>query len=604
VKKIIQLTCSLGLFLLSHEISFAQVTADFSVSDSIGCNPFTVQFTNNGSSAPELTYDWYFGSDGPYSEENPEYTFNNGGVYAVRFVVTDTTTMESDEITRNITVIQTPTAGLTIDQSNACVNGNVEFVTGSASKDSVLWDFGDGTYSKETGSRYIYHAYSANGSYDVRYITYYQTCSDTSSYTIDVDGPIADFTMSSYEECKGSPVIFSLKDTTDIQSFYWDVGENGITLNGDSAVHRYDTMGDIIPKLHVTGLSGTCIIDDTIHIFVLQADFTYPEDQLCDQETVFFQNNSTGDDALFWNFGNGHTSFNENPTQTFATGTYDVSLRISHVFGCQDSTVKTLVINDPPEILLSEYAAVCPGASVQIQVSGGDIVHWEPSEDFNDPDSYTPTVSPDEDSIVYYATITDTETHCSSSDSITVVLQAALVPGKIVVFPTDTSIIIGDTVSVFAYDSLNRNEVIYEWLPTDGILTCSDCPDPAFRPLSTTTYTLTVSDTNFCFVTESFDVNIEVREEYRIGLPDAFTPNGDDINDVIKVHGWGIKNLIEFRIYNRWGNEVFYTDDINHGWDGYYQGKLQSIDSYAYVIKAEMWDDNIVVDKGTFSLLR
>jgi len=407
-----------------------------------------------------------------------------------------------------------------------------------------------------------------------------------------------------YEACRETPITFTLGDTTDVQSFFWSVGESNITLLGNPASHSYDTMGyPIVPELHVTGVSGTCVIDDTIRIYEVVADFTYSTDKLCNGQQVFFENASTGDDAVFWDFDNGNTSVNDTSTQTFTPGMFDVSLRISSLAGCQDSIVRTLTINEPPDIQLLEYAAVCPGESLQIEASGGDIISWSPPEDFDDPTSYTPTVSPT-DTSVYTATVTDTTTRCSNSDSITIVIQGGLISGKISVFPTDSSIIIGDTVAIFAYDSLNRDIISYNWTPTEGILTCSDCPNPVVRPLQTTTYTLVVSDTNRCYITETFDVYIDVTEEYRIGVPEAFTPNGDGINDVIYVNGWGIQNLIEFRIYNRRGNEVFYSDDISQGWNGYYKGKLQSIDSYAYVIKAEMWNDQVVVKNGTFSLLR
>ncbi|MBA7563498.1 hypothetical protein ES708_05157 [subsurface metagenome] len=592
----------IAFFFFTASNAVSQVTADFSADDTLGCNPFSVQFTNEGSTGVDYTYDWYFGTASTSNDENPSFTFLNGGVYPVKLVVTNTSTSESDSITRNITVIQTPTARLDIDSSNACINGNVEFVTGAATKDSVLWDFGDGTFSSEAGSRYMYHAYAAHGSYNVRFITYYQICSDTSSYTITVDGPVADFNISTYEACKGTPITFTLGDTTDVQSFFWDVGEDNIIYFGDSAVHSYDTMGYIVPELHVSGASGNCIVDDTIHIFVIRADFTYAEDKFCDQEPVFFVNTSIGDDNSFWDFGNGNTSISQDPSQTFSAGSYTVSLKISNTFGCSDSIQQDLVIHDPPILYLSEYAAVCPGGSVEIQASGGHVILWEPGEGVDDPTSYTPVVSP-EDTTTYTATITDTITNCVNSGQITIVIQGSLIPGKISVFPTDTSIIIGDTVAIVAYDSLNRDIIAYNWSPDERI-TCTDCPDPTVQPLQTTTYTLVVTDTNECFISESFEVNIEVTEEYRIGVPDAFTPNGDQINDEIKVDGWGIKNLIEFRIYNRWGTEVFFTNDINQAWDGKYKGKLQSIDSYAYVLKAEMWDDRIVVKKGTLSLIR
>jgi gliding motility-associated-like protein len=143
----------------------------------------------------------------------------------------------------------------------------------------------------------------------------------------------------------------------------------------------------------------------------------------------------------------------------------------------------------------------------------------------------------------------------------------------------------------------------YIWTPETGV-SCTDCNNPTLQPFQTTSYSLIVTDTNHCAMSENFAINIEVREEYRLGVPEAFTPNGDQVNDIIKVDGWGIKQLIEFRVFNRWGTEVFYTDDINQGWDGYYNNKLQGIDTYSYIIRAEMWDDNITTVKGTFSLLR
>jgi gliding motility-associated-like protein len=99
-------------------------------------------------------------------------------------------------------------------------------------------------------------------------------------------------------------------------------------------------------------------------------------------------------------------------------------------------------------------------------------------------------------------------------------------------------------------------------------------------------------------------VNIEVKESYTIGIPKAFTPNGDSHNDVIFVNGRGIKQLLEFSVYNRWGKKVFSTNNIDEGWDGMFDGKEQNVDTYTYYIKAEMWNDSIMEERGTFSLLR
>ena len=147
-------------------------------------------------------------------------------------------------------------------------------------------------------------------------------------------------------------------------------------------------------------------------------------------------------------------------------------------------------------------------------------------------------------------------------------------------FPTDTLLIIGDSVTVMLYDSLGR-DLSFLWSP-DVRINCTDCPNPTMQPFEATTYTLVVSDTNQCFQSETFEVAIELRgtEEYHIGVPDAFTPNDDNINDII------------------------FTNNLSDGWDGYYKDKLQNVDTYSYIIKARMWDDNVITRQGTFSLLR
>lgn len=576
----------------------AQVSAGFTASDTAGCTPLLVQFTNTGSTGIEYEHMWYFGSFATSTDENPTFNFINSGEIPVKQVITNTDTQEKDSLIRILTVKRTPNAGLTIDSTNACIGGIVEF-RNSSTKLGAHIDFGDGKSSDEV-SNYIYHAYYAHGEYPITYMTFYEECSDTSYYSITVDGPVAEFTTEPKAACKGSPIMFTLDDTTDVNSFSWNTND-GTILTGDSVVHVYDTTGYLYPELTVSGLSGTCTIEDTLYLYPVIASFTVEADLFCDQDTLTFRNTSTGKDFNYWNFGNGNVGNEENGVQAYSPGTYIVSLKIVSNEGCSDSISKEIVIHPDPVLQFGPAPVVCPGESVTLSASGGHVIEWSPVTDFDDHTSYHPVVTPGETS-TYSAIITDTVTHCSQSGELLVYMQEGFIPGKITVDPADTSVIIGDTVQVTLFDSLNR-ELIFVWTP-DVQISCTDCPNPVLQPLHTTTYMLEVSDTNRCFSSEQFEVLVNVTEEYRLGVPEAFTPNGDGINDEIKVNGWGIKELLEFRIYNRWGNEVFFTDDLNRGWDGTFDGKPQSIDSYAYVIKAEMWNDQVVVEKGTFSLLR
>jgi gliding motility-associated-like protein len=88
-----------------------------------------------------------------------------------------------------------------------------------------------------------------------------------------------------------------------------------------------------------------------------------------------------------------------------------------------------------------------------------------------------------------------------------------------------------------------------------------------------------------------------------IGVPNAFTPNGDGINDFVRVEGKGIIEL-EFRIFNRWGLEIYYGTDPNKGWDGTYKGIPQEMEVYTYLVIARFINKEPVQLKGNITLLR
>jgi gliding motility-associated-like protein len=87
-----------------------------------------------------------------------------------------------------------------------------------------------------------------------------------------------------------------------------------------------------------------------------------------------------------------------------------------------------------------------------------------------------------------------------------------------------------------------------------------------------------------------------------IFVPNAFTPNNDGKNDLVKVFGNYI-NTIDFRIFNQWGQLIFQTTDPAQGWDGKHKGKLQPVGVYAYVLKVVRQDGTIVNKKGSINLI-
>jgi gliding motility-associated-like protein len=114
-------------------------------------------------------------------------------------------------------------------------------------------------------------------------------------------------------------------------------------------------------------------------------------------------------------------------------------------------------------------------------------------------------------------------------------------------------------------------------------------------------YSLTVTDFNGCTANDEAGINKAEYECYFI--PTIFSPNADKNNDIFHVMAHGVKTFTMF-IYDRWGNEIFATTDINDGWNGTYKGMNMNDGAYAYYIKLEYNNGSVKEIKGNITLIR
>ena len=164
----------------------------------------------------------------------------------------------------------------------------------------------------------------------------------------------------------------------------------------------------------------------------------------------------------------------------------------------------------------------------------------------------------------------------------------------------DTTVVIADTVVLPV--STNNGWWTFIWEDTTG-LSCSNCSYPFVNPLEDVIYNVTVDDILGCGATDVVLI-IELIKDIHLEMPTAFTPNGDDNNDIISLEGWAVKDLLSFQIFNRWGEKVFETDNMEQGWDGYYKGKLHNNDIYVYKISAMSYYNVEHNKEGYFTLLK
>lgn len=171
------------------------------------------------------------------------------------------------------------------------------------------------------------------------------------------------------------------------------------------------------------------------------------------------------------------------------------------------------------------------------------------------------------------------------------------------IMPGDTIIQVGETIQLFSTLSPYPASTIdaYVWGPVSG-LSCTDCADPYLTSYARETdYTVTITYNGICTATASMTVIVDNNLEPYV--PNAFTPNGDGNNEVFMIYGEGIK-YIDFKIFNRWGEQVYETTNQYGGWDGTYKGVMQNPGVYTYNVRITYLDDKEIDRKGTITLIR
>ncbi|HXC06066.1 MAG TPA: gliding motility-associated C-terminal domain-containing protein [Bacteroidia bacterium] len=167
-------------------------------------------------------------------------------------------------------------------------------------------------------------------------------------------------------------------------------------------------------------------------------------------------------------------------------------------------------------------------------------------------------------------------------------------PAQVILTNPVLQVVYGDSIGLHAGSAGTCS-----WLPSEA-LSCSTCPNPIAKPEQTTTYCCTVSDTLGCKSVSCTDILVDCGEEF---VPNLFSPNGDGKNDLFCMYGPCIKEA-HLRIYDRWGEKVFESDDKTNCWDGMYQGMPMNTGVYIYTLQATLVNGSHLVKKGSISLIR
>lgn len=141
----------------------------------------------------------------------------------------------------------------------------------------------------------------------------------------------------------------------------------------------------------------------------------------------------------------------------------------------------------------------------------------------------------------------------------------------------------------------------YSWQPANS-LDCDTCQNPEASPIQTTVYQLTVFDENNCPRLAQF--TLFVQNQLLLYIPNAFSPNGDGLNDLFQVYAPGATG-VQMKIFNRWGEKVYdYEGDLTGGWNGFYKGDLAQIDVYIYYVEVIYQDGQKIAKEGSITIVK
>ena len=338
----------------------APPTADIFPSITTGCAPLTVMFTDSSTGPfPVNNWFWDFGDGNTSTQQAPTNTFVNPGTYTVKMVIQDANGC-TDSTTRLITVSSSPIVDFMVSATNGCAPLTVQFTdltTSTSPLQSWFWDFGDGNTSTVQNP---IHTYTFNGDFDVSLtVTDINNCVSTLLLPdlIQLANPVGSFTSNAVPSCPPLGVAFNANATSDtvITNWIWDFGDGNTGL-GQNPNHTYTQPGTYDVTLIITnalGCSDTIVDSAHINLFTPPtASFTLSDSFFCAPSNVLVTGTSTQGSSpiasYFYDFGNGATSNNANSTQLFNNaGPYTVSLVVTDLNGCADTTTKSVVANPP-----------------------------------------------------------------------------------------------------------------------------------------------------------------------------------------------------------------------------------------------------------------
>lgn len=599
------------------------------------CAGVAINF-NNTTAGGAQTSSWDFDNDGiqDAAVSPTTHTYPGSGVNSVTLITTDGNGCK-DTLTQNVSVYDNPVANFSY--SSVCFNSatpltDLSTVTSNPGASTVTgwaWDFdNNGSVDNTTQNpTFIF------GNYGTTQVTLTVTtsngCVDNVTLPINVDpNPVVNFSAPGV--CLHVPTVFN--NTTTIASgsiaqWDWDFSNDG-TIDNNTQVPSttYAAPGTYTVQLTATSDSG-CVSSKlvTIDVYALPvASFSYSH--TCQGSNTAFSDHSTVSSGVVqgwnWDFNGDGTSDNSNQNPSVilpSSGSIPVNLIVTTDHSCKDTVNIPVYINPNPVPTIGvDIPNGC--ATLSVNLAGGvtpasvshanSIVQWDWDVDYsgNTDVSHSTVPGTDTDALpydyensdhvniaTYNVSLTATSDSGCVGTSFTVSPLVTVYPIPLADFsfgPTEPAPDIDMPQVNFYNQAIGATTMdwdfgdIFATNPATNTSTLLN-PEHYYENYDPYTYMVTQNVANSYGCKDVIVKPVEILPNWTFYIPNAVTPNNDGVNDGFRGTGIGI-NSYNLWVYDRWGNMLFYSDDLDKYWDCRVQGKNDAIvqeDVYVWKVK-------------------
>ena len=599
------------------------------INDTVYCGPtqnLTLLNASTYTGSDFVGYSWYV--NGVMVSNNSQqlsYIFNAPANFITpdtfKVILTATNSYGcSSSFLKLITLMPKPFVHFNVLNDSACAPATTVFIDQTLYANNYNWYLNGALFSTIRNPLPILLP-TQNTNYVIKLIASSNIGCGTDSFSktvVTYRNPIAKIGLSDSTSCNGHlDVIFTDQSIsfggTATGNYYWTFGDGGLS-NSNPIMHSYNYPGDYIVTLTVYDSKG-CKSDVGSRRIAIFGSPTanFATTNTCEGLSSLFTSysklgiGSTKFVYQAWDFGDGKKDTGAIVNHIYSLpGIYTVKLTVLCDSSCIPvSTVQSIVVYGKPH---ADFSSVnnCAGLPVQFTNHSQpgfaeqyyQTLYWYFGDGSNL--SQTNVQHVYRDSGDYKVMLIVTGYQCGQlKDTMTKTIH--IVEPRIgITYP-----IVNASYYTPTLLSAINGGVSYNWSPTIGLNSPQkDTTTAIYLPgvQNKLYYTITITDSNGCIVEDKQEVWVFAQPDILVAT--GFTPNGDGVNDYLIPNYINIRKLNSWRIYDRWGNMIFQTNDMHQHWDGKINGVNAPMETYTWVVEGVSDMNQVIVRKGMTTLIR